>query len=260
MRKARVSLLAGGSLLTTWRRAVSLAASSGMSVAAPGSSVSREAIPSPSLTLRLLLTSSPQEGRVEAEGDQWFLEPPQKVLEHPTHHMDVSHAAEGRQHTPSPQQLPLPLPHQLLCAWHPVQACLGHRERGSALWEPQHCHLHHPGPYLCQASRLHLGHTLHHQRGHQGRRGGRKVSQHTLGRTMPTCAVPTTQPCSQSGQRPSILGPVAPKPHGDMERPPSTAVPPSPHGARHGGEAWVHRGWGTAPGTWCAAAAGTGST
>lgn len=78
-----------------------------------------------------LLTSSPQEGRVEAEGDQWLLESPQKILEHPTHHMDVSHAAEGGQRAPSPQQLPLPLPHQLLRTWHPVQPCLGHREKGS---------------------------------------------------------------------------------------------------------------------------------
>lgn len=193
---------------------------------------------------------------MEAEGDQWFLEPPQKVLEHPADHMDVSHAAEGGQRTPGPQQLPLPLPHQLLRAWHPVQPCLRHRERGSAPWETQHCPLHHPGPYLCQASGLHLGHTLHHQRGHQGRRGGSEVSQHTLGRTTPTCAVPTAQPCSQGGQRPS--SPEASWGHG--EAPPSTAVPPSPHGARRGGEAWVCRGWGTAPDTWCAAAAGTGST
>lgn len=132
MRKARVSLLAGGSLLTTWRRAVSLAASSGMSVAVPGSSVRGEAVPSPSLTWGPLLTSSLQEGRVEAEGDQWFLESPQKVLEHPAHHVDVSHSAEGRQRSPGPQQLPLPLPHQLLRAWHPVQPCLGHRKKGSA--------------------------------------------------------------------------------------------------------------------------------
>lgn len=165
---------------------------------------------------------------MEAEGDQWFLKPPQKVLEHPTHHMDVSHTSEGRQRTPSPQQLPLPLPYQLLHAWHPVQPCLGHRERGSAPWEPQHYHLHHHGPYLCQASCLHLGHTLHHQCGHQGWRGGREVSQHTLGRTMPTCAVPTAQPCSQGGQRLSILGPVALKPHGDMERPPQVLLCP-PH-------------------------------
>lgn len=45
MRKARVSLLAGGSLLTTWRRAVPQAASSAMSAAAPGMGV-REAAPS----------------------------------------------------------------------------------------------------------------------------------------------------------------------------------------------------------------------
>lgn len=77
---------------------------------------------------------------------------------------------------------------------------------------------------------------------------------------MPTCAVPTAQPCSLSGQRPSSLGPVALKSHGDMERPPKHCSAPSPHGAKHGGEAWVCRGWGTAPDTWCVAAAGTEST
>lgn len=229
-----------------------------MSVVAPWNSIRGEAAPSlPSLGPPLL-TSSLQKGRVEAEGDQWFLEPPQKVLEHPTHHVDVSHTAEGRQRTSSPQQPPLPLPHQLLRARHPIQPCLGHREKGSAPWGPWHHRLHRPSPYLCQASCLHLGHTLHHQHGNQGRRGGGEVSQHTLGRTMPTPTLyPPHSPVARVGRAPASQGR---QPHRDTEQPPSTAMPPSPHRARQGGEAGACRGWGTALGTWGAAAAGTGGT
>lgn len=222
MRKARVSLLAGGSLLTTWRRAVAQAASSGMSAAAPGRGVRGGAAPShPTPGSGPPLTGSPQEGRVEAEGDQRLLEPPQKVLEHSAHHVDVGHAAEGGQRAPGPQQPPLPLPHELLRARHPVQPCLRRRERGSAPRGLQHGRPHHPGPYLRQASRLHLGHTLHHQRGHQGRRRGGEVSQHALGRT--ACSVPATQPC---GRSPRVPGPIAQQPHQGREQPPNAAMLP----------------------------------
>lgn len=69
---------------------------------------------------------------------------------------------------------------------------------------------------------------------------------------------PALQPGWAEAQHPRASSPEASWGHGEV--PPSPAVPPSPHGARRGGEAWVCRGWGTAPDTWCVAAAGTGST
>lgn len=176
MRKASVSLLAAGSLPTTCRRAVLQAASSGMSVEAVGVTGAQRP-PPPIQTPTPLLTSGPQEGWVQTEGDQRLLEAPQEVFEHAAHHVDVAHAARG---LPAVQQPPLPLPHQRLRAWYPVQPGL-RGPSGSACGEHGLTPRRHV-PYLGQASCLHLGHALHHQRRDQrGSRGG-EVGQHTLER------------------------------------------------------------------------------
>ena len=222
MRKASVSLLAGGSLLTTWRRAVPQAASSGMSVTAPGSCVRGGAAPSRP-TPGPLLTSGPQEGRVEAEGDQRLLEPPQKVLEHPTHHMDVSHAAEGGQRTSSPQQPPLPFPHQLLCTRHPVQPCLGCRERGAQpRGDPGIATPTTPAPTSVKPR---VSTTFTHcttSAGTRGGVGGAKSASTPWGgdNTDPLCALRLGR------AEPHVPGPMSRQPHGDVEQPPSAAMPP----------------------------------
>lgn len=103
-----------------------------------------------------------------------------------------------------------------------------------------------PCPYLGQAARLHLGHTLHHQRGHQGRRRGREVGQDALGRRRR----------GESSAR--AMRPRSPAPHHAPAR--GDPMSPSPRGARRAGEAGVRRARGSAGGTWRAAAPGTGGT
>lgn len=171
---------------------------------------------------------------MQTESDQRLLEAPQEVLEHAAHHVDVGHAAWC---LPAMQQPPLPLSHQRLRARHPVQPSLRVRAAQPA---------------------------------------GSTASPHTT--TSPTSARPrvstsVTHCTTSAGTSGAVRGAKSastpwrggatrregsawPAQHPALV--PGDAATRSPRGAGAVGEAGRCTARGSAPGTWDAAAAGTG--